>query len=157
MSHGASAAEDSKDAMEKGHDVAGNNVDGIAAASDHGTKGQHAVAAGIGVGIGIASISGAIGVTITIASVAITTIATSVPGVMSPLGGLPPTTANLATHFDPSFSGINNGATTVNQTNGTSTGNNSTSTSGGMNTTSTNNNRVTMAQLSTVRHNLRHV
>ncbi|KAJ3277504.1 hypothetical protein HDU76_010338, partial [Blyttiomyces sp. JEL0837] len=84
-----------------------------------------------------------IGVAITIASVAVTTIATSVPGVISPLGGLPPTTANLAAHFGTSFSVVDNGGvddTTLNKTNGTSTGNNSTTTSGvGINTTTTNN------------------
>ncbi|KAJ3314642.1 hypothetical protein HDU76_002361 [Blyttiomyces sp. JEL0837] len=153
MSHGASAVKDSKDAMEKGHDVAGNNVDGIAAATDHGTKGQRAVAAGVGVGIGIASVSGAIGLAITIASVAITTIATSVPGVMSPLGGLPPTTANLATHFDISFSGVNNGGvdtTTLNENNGTNTGNNSPS---GINTIATNNTSTSGVNTTTTNNN----
>ncbi|KAJ3274769.1 hypothetical protein HDU76_010685 [Blyttiomyces sp. JEL0837] len=110
MSHGASAVKDSKDAMEKGVDVAGNNVD-AATTTEHGTKAQHGVAVGVGVGIGIASISGAIGLAITVASVAITTIATTIPGVMSPLGGFPPTTANLETYFD--NANVNSGTTTT--------------------------------------------
>ncbi|KAJ3267284.1 hypothetical protein HDU76_011855, partial [Blyttiomyces sp. JEL0837] len=68
MSHGASAVKDSKDALERGYDVAGNTMDAITGTADHGTKGQHAVAAAVGVGIGIASVSAALGVAIPIAS-----------------------------------------------------------------------------------------
>ncbi|KAJ3280449.1 hypothetical protein HDU76_009184, partial [Blyttiomyces sp. JEL0837] len=118
LSHGASAVKDSKDVVENVSGIAGNSVDALTNPNEPGTKPQHAAAAEIGVGIGIASISGVLGVAITIASVAITTIATSIPGVMSPLGGLPPTTANLATHFRVDSTTNKTTTTTNNNNNG---------------------------------------
>ncbi|KAJ3288618.1 hypothetical protein HDU76_007647 [Blyttiomyces sp. JEL0837] len=99
------AVKDTKDAMEKGYEAAGSNVDGInvvpTTATDHGTKANHGVAAGVG--IGIASLSGTIGLAITIASVAITTLATAIPGGTSLLGILPPTSSHMVTYFGASY------------------------------------------------------